>query len=183
MGIQASATCVMNFDGATAGWSASRTRACAHVHHDERGRLASASRGWASPRAPISGPRLCHATRLQGRALNGCRTDTRQAGRSDHRPSRYPPHALDIKANDRGRARAGLWVGLSLDIARTPSRCAARQEADDLVRTDDADRQGRLDRSRFERGQHAVQVFGGHGYIRECGDGAARSRRPHHPAL
>ena len=131
MGIKASATCVMNFDGAQ-GWLVGEPhkgmRAMFTMMNAARlgvgmqglglAEVALSERRRLCARAP-AGPRRC--TGAQG---------TGQAGRSDHRASRRPAHAADHEGAIPKAARAlAYWIGAGRSTSRhvTPIRTRARR--------------------------------------------------------
>jgi alkylation response protein AidB-like acyl-CoA dehydrogenase len=110
MGIHASPTCQMNFDGAT-GWLVGRPHKgmSAMFTMMNAARLGVAIQGLGLAEAAYQGARDYALTRLQGAAS---RVEVpRQAGRSPHRPSRYPPHAAGHEGPHRGRPCAGRLGG------------------------------------------------------------------------
>ena len=167
MGIKATPTCVMNFDGAT-GWLVGEPnkgmRAMFTMMNEAR--LGVGMQGLGIAETAYQSAVAYARDRLQGRALTGPKAPT--PGRPDHRAPRRPAHAADEKALTEGARALSLWIGMLIDVAhshRTPT--SATQPT--IWCADDADHQGLLHRHRLECANLGVQVFGGHGYIRENG--------------
>ena len=170
MGINGSATCVMNFDGAT-GWLLGEPhrgmRAMFTMMNDAR--LEVGIQGLGVAETAYQSAVAYARERLQGRALTGAK-QPEQAGRSDHRPPRRAPHAAD-HARDRPRAPARSPTG-SASRSTSPSSDpdpAARQAADDLVALMTPIIKAYFTDQGSACANLGVQVMGGHGYIREWG--------------
>lgn len=76
---------------------------------------------------------------------------------------------LTSKAFCEGARALSYWVGLNLDIAEKHPDPAKRQEADDLVALLTPIVKAYQTDMGFEVANHAIQIHGGHGYIREYG--------------
>ncbi len=75
------------------------------------------------------------------------------------------------------------WMGMELDIAAHHPDPERRQSAEDLVALLTPVVKAFLTDHGFDAANLGVQVFGGHGYIREWGMEQLGPRRPHHPDL
>ena len=184
MGIKASATCVMNFDDAI-GWLVGRPHKGMRAMFTmmNTARLGVGMQGLGIAELAYQNALAYARDRLQGRSLAG-RQGPDKAADPHHRPPRRAPHAADHAGADRGLPRAVGVGGAGHDRAERHPDPAERQRGRRLRRAADADREGLPHRHRLRDARtSAMQVFGGHGYIREHGDGAVRPRRAHHPAL
>lgn len=76
---------------------------------------------------------------------------------------------LTSKAFCEGARALSYWVGLNLDIAEKHPDATKRQEADDLVALLTPIVKAYQTDMGFEVSNLAVQIYGGHGYIREYG--------------
>ena len=160
MGIHGNATCVMNYDGAT-GWLVGERdkglRAMFTMMNEAR--LGVGIQGLALSEVACQNAAAYARERRQGRAL-----DRRQgpggAGRSDHRPSRHPPHACSpSRASTSRRAR---WCSRPRSTPTSPFRspdAGARAGGRRPARPADAGDQGRPHRPRLrQRGRRAAGV-------------------------
>jgi acyl-CoA dehydrogenase len=92
-----------------------------------------------------------------------------QAGRPHHRASGRAPHAADPEAyTEAGRALTAL-LALQLDIEDKHPDAAQRQDAADLVALLTPVAKAFMTDNGFEAANMGMQVFGGHGFIREWG--------------
>ena len=183
MGIRASATCVLNFDGR--GRLADRRAAHGHardVHDDERARgSASASRASARARPPTRARSPTRASGCRAARSGGATRPTRR--RPDHRPPRRAP---DAAAHEGACPRAAArwrcgWRSRSTSAASIPTRTTPGRRRP--RRADDADRQGRPHRPRLRGHQpRARRARRPRLHPRER-HGAVRARRAHHPDL
>ena len=92
MGIHGNATCVMNYDEATGyliGEENGGLKAMFTMMNEAR--LGVGLQGLAISEIAYQNAVAYASERLQGRSLSGAE-GAGQAGRSDHRPSRHPPH-------------------------------------------------------------------------------------------
>ncbi len=107
MGIHGNSTCVMNYDEATGtllGEENGGLKAMFTMMNEAR--LAVGLQGLAVSEVAYQNAAAYARDRLQGRSLAGPK-EPDQAGRSDHRPSRYSPQPDDDEGVQRGRPRAG----------------------------------------------------------------------------
>jgi alkylation response protein AidB-like acyl-CoA dehydrogenase len=169
MGLKASATCVMNFDGAT-GWLIGEPhrgmRAMFTMMNDAR--LEVGIQGLGVAETAYQSAVAYARERLQGRALKGARFPDRPAD-----PILVHPDVrrmlLTMRAVIEGARALASWAGMASDIATRHPDPQARQDADDLLAlmtpvikayfTDQGSLCANL----------GVQVMGGHGYIAEWG--------------
>src|ERR671918_1201053 len=169
MGINASATCVMNFEGAV-GWLLGEPhrgmRAMFTMMNDAR--LDVGLQGMAIAETAYQSAVAYARERLQGRALSGAKAPDQPAD-----PILVHPDVrrmlLTMRASSEGARALAYWIGMALDLAKRQPDPAARQAADDLIAlmtpiikayfTDQGSAVANL----------GVQIMGGHGYIREWG--------------
>lgn len=169
MGIKASSTCVMNFDGASGylvGELNKGMRAMFAMMNTER--LAMGLQATGHAEAAYQGALDYARERLQGRA-------TRGAAYPDQPADPLTVHAdvrrmlLTQRALAQGMRAAAAWVGQALDIALKHPDAAQRQQAEDFLALMTPTVKGFFTDLGFEVANLGVQVLGGHGYIREHG--------------
>ena len=169
MGIKASATCVMNFDGAV-GWMIGPAhkgmRAMFTMMNNAR--LAVGIQGLGIAEIALQNAVAYAEQRRQGRALNGAVEPDQAAD-----PLLVHPDVrrmiLNIRAiNEPARALA-LWVAMNVDLHHRHPDPRARQDADDLVALMTPIIKSFCTDHGFEAANLAMQVHGGHGYIRDYG--------------
>ncbi|MYN12657.1 acyl-CoA dehydrogenase [Pusillimonas sp. TS35] len=169
MGIKASSTCVMNFDAAT-GWLVGEPdkgmRAMFTMMNAARQGVAIQGLGVAE--AAYQGAVAYARERLQGRALSGPRYPDQPAD-----PLLVHPDVrrmlLTMRANIEGARALGAWVSKALDVSIKSEDPAARQDADDLVALMTPVLKASFTDIGLACANMGMQVFGGHGYIREHG--------------
>ncbi|MBW7851142.1 MAG: acyl-CoA dehydrogenase C-terminal domain-containing protein [Rhodospirillales bacterium] len=169
MGIKASSTCVMNFDDAT-GWLVGEPhkgmRAMFKMMNTER--LMVGIQGLGLAEVAYQGAVAYARERLQGRALTGVKHPDKPADPIIVHPD-VRRMLLTMRAYTEGcRALAG-WVSMSLDLMGHHPDPRARQEADDLVALLTPIVKALFTDLGFEATNLGMQVYGGHGYIREQG--------------
>ncbi|MEJ2460989.1 MAG: acyl-CoA dehydrogenase C-terminal domain-containing protein [Candidatus Thiodiazotropha sp.] len=169
MGIKASSTCVLNFDEAK-GWLVGQP------HKGMRGmftmmntaRLGVGLQGVGIADVAYQNAVIYARERLQGRSLKGAKSPDKQADSLLVHPD-VRRMLLTQRAYVEGSRALGAWIASEIDIyQRSPDKAEA-QAAEDLVAllipvfkafgTDIG----------FECANLGMQVFGGHGYIREQG--------------
>ena len=167
MGIKASATCVMNFDGAT-GWlvgEANKGLAAMFTMMNYE-RLSIGIQGIGCAEASYQNAARYALERLQGR-------DAAQASGAVADPIIVHPDVrrmlLSMKAmTEGGRAFAG-HVGEQLDLAKFSDDAEERARAAAQVALLTPVAKAFFTDSGLDSCIHGQQVFGGHGYIREWG--------------
>jgi alkylation response protein AidB-like acyl-CoA dehydrogenase len=169
MGIHASPTCQMNFDGAT-GWLVGRPHKgmSAMFTMMNAARLGVAIQGLGVAEAAYQGARDYALTRLQGRSLAGAKFPAQPADPLIVHPD-IRRLLLGMRARiEAARALAG-WVALAADEAAKHPDPERREAADDLVALMTPIVKASFTDMGFDCASAAVQVWGGHGYIRENG--------------
>ncbi|MGH6854612.1 MAG: acyl-CoA dehydrogenase C-terminal domain-containing protein [Aestuariivirga sp.] len=169
MGIKASPTCVMNFDGAKAwlvgvphkGLSAMFTMMNA-------ARLAVGIQGLGVAEAAYQGAVSYARGRLQMRAPTGAKYPDQAADPIIVHPD-IRRLLMKMKVMNEGCRALALWIGHELDIATNHPDAERREAADDLVALMTPIVKSMLTDHGFSAANDGVQIYGGHGYIREWG--------------
>jgi alkylation response protein AidB-like acyl-CoA dehydrogenase len=169
MGIKASSTCVMNFDGAT-GWlvgEAHKGLRCMFTMMNAA-RLGVGMQGLGLAETAYQTAVAYAKDRRQGKSL-----DKAKQGREAADPIIVHPDVrrmlLKMRSVTEAARALAYWVGMLLDVATKHPDAVKRQEADDLVALMTPIVKGYLTDHGFEAANLAVQVHGGHGYIHEYG--------------
>ncbi len=169
MGIKGSATCVINFEdaeGYLVGEAHKGMRAMFTMMNGAR--LGVGLQGLALGETAYQTARQYAQERLQGRALKGDKFPDKPADPIIVHPD-VRRMLLTMKAYTEGaRALAG-WVSLALDRAERHPDAETREEAEDFVGLMTPIIKAMLTDNAFAATNMGVQVFGGHGYIREWG--------------
>jgi alkylation response protein AidB-like acyl-CoA dehydrogenase len=168
MGIRASSTCVMNFDGAQAWLVGEPHRGLAAMFTMmNEARLGVAIQGLGLAEVSYQNAVAYARERLQGRAPGGAA----HAGPAD--PILMHPDVrrmlLTMRAMAEGCRVLGLWTALQQDIATRHPDPARRQAADDFVALLTPVVKALFTDMGWENTATGMQVLGGHGYIREWG--------------
>ena len=169
MGIKASPTCVMNFDGATA-WlvGAPNKGLPAMFTMMNAARLMVGIQGLGIAEAAYQGAAAYAKSRLQMRAPTGAKFPDQPADPIIVHPD-IRRLLMKMKAMTEGCRALALWIGHELDIATSHPDAERREAADDLVALMTPIVKSMLTDLGFSAANDAMQVFGGHGYIRENG--------------
>jgi hypothetical protein len=169
MGIQASATCVMNFDGAT-GWMVGEPNKglaamFTMMNYERLGvGIQGLSTGERSYQSAIEYAR----ERIQSRAPTGPVAQDKAADPIIVHPD-VRRMLLTMKALNEGGRAFSSYVALQLDIAKFSDDDEARQRAEAQVALLTPVAKAFLTDMGLETTVHGQQVFGGHGFIREWG--------------
>jgi butyryl-CoA dehydrogenase len=169
MGIKASSTCVINFDDAK-GWLVGEAnkgmRAMFKMMNTER--LAVGMQGLGIAEAAYQNAVAYAQERLQGRSPSG----TKQADTVADPLTVHPDirrMLLTMRALTEGCRALSVWVAQQLDFANHSSNPQARQQADELVALLTPVVKAYFTDAAFEVANLGVQIYGGHGYVREHG--------------
>lgn len=169
MGIKASSTCVMNFDDAT-GWLIGEPNKGMRAMFTfmNTARLGVGVQGIGLGDAAYQGAVAYARERLQGRSLKGPKSPNKAADSLLVHPD-VRRMLLTQRAYVEGVRALGSWIAREIDIYERSTDKVEAQASEDLVAllipvfkafgTDIG----------FECANLGVQVFGGHGYIREHG--------------
>jgi len=180
MGIKASSTAVMHFDGAQ-GWLVGRENSgmrCMFTMMNAA-RLGVGMQGLGIAEVAYQSAAAYAKDRRQGKSV--ARSDAKETKSTDATPN--GPNAADpiivhpdvrrMLLESRSMTEAGralsYWVGMELDRAEHHPDPATRQEADDLVALLTPIVKAALSDLGSEAANNAVQVLGGHGYVHEWG--------------
>ncbi len=169
MGIKASATCVMNFDGAT-GWlvgEANKGLAAMFTMMNYE-RLTVGIQGVGCAHGSYLNAVAYAQSRLQGRGPEGAVALDKPADPIIHHPD-VRRMLLTMKALTEGGRALSTYVGGQLDIARYASDPQQRASAQARVALLTPVAKAFLTDTGMESCILGQQVFGGHGYIREWG--------------
>jgi alkylation response protein AidB-like acyl-CoA dehydrogenase len=169
MGIKASSTCVMNFDNSL-GWLIGEPHKGLRAMFTmmNAARLGVGMQGLGLAEVAWQNGLAYAKDRLQMRALDGVKFPDKPADPIIVHPD-VRKMLLTSKAFCEGARALSYWVGLNLDIAEKHPDAAKRQEADDLVALLTPIIKAYQTDMGFEVANLAVQIHGGHGYIREYG--------------
>jgi alkylation response protein AidB-like acyl-CoA dehydrogenase len=169
MGLKASVTCVMNFDGAK-GWLVGQPHkglAGMFVMMNKE-RLFVGSQGISQAETAYQSAAAYARDRLQGRAADGVARPDKPADPIIVHPDIRNRLLLSRAIVEAERALA-VWTHLNVDIAHKHTDAAARQHAEDMVGLMTPIVKAAGTDFGSEITNTCMQVFGGHGYIREHG--------------
>jgi 3-(methylsulfanyl)propanoyl-CoA dehydrogenase len=169
MGIHGSVTCVMNFDGAQ-GWLVGQPNKglAAMFTMMNTARLAVGLQGLGLTERAYQNSLAYARERLQMRSLAGAKFPDKPADPLIVHPD-VRRMLLTQKAFAEGERALALYAYLQEDIARRSPDAAARERASALVSFLTPIVKGLLTETAIECTYHALQIFGGHGYITENG--------------
>ena len=169
MGIHASVTCVMNFDGAEGYLIGAPNKGLnAMFTMMNTARLAVGIQGLGLIERAYQGSLVYARERLQGRALSGAKFPDKPADplivHADIRRMLLTQKAFA----ESGRALA-YYAASQVDLVERAPSADERKRADELLSFIIPIVKGLLTELANECAYHAVQIFGGHGYIHETG--------------
>ena len=169
MGIKASATCVMNFDGAIGYLVGEPNKGLAAMFTMMNyERLGVGIQGLALGERSYQGAIAYARDRQQGRAPTGAEAPTQSADPIVVHPD-VRRMLLTMKALNEGGRAFSTYVALQLDLAKYSEVPAARAQAEAKVALLTPVAKAFLTDMGLETTVHGQQVLGGHGYIREWG--------------
>lgn len=170
MGLHASATCALAFEAAAGRLVGEREQGLQSMFTMMNvARLAVGVQGLGLAETAYQNALAYARERRQGRALGG------GAAGSDTAPVPIVAHPdvrrmlLRMRAFTEGARALVLWIGREVDVARHHPDPGRRQAADDLVQLMTPVVKAFLTDEGFAAANLGLQVFGGHGYIREHG--------------
>lgn len=169
MGMKASVTCVMNFDGAK-GWLVGQEHkglAGMFVMMNKE-RLFVGGQGISIAELAYQNAAAYAKDRLQGRAADGVACPDKPADPIIVHPDIRNRLMFSRSVVEAARALA-LWTNLQADISHKHADAAERQKADDMVGLMTPIVKAASTDFGSEIANTCLQVFGGHGYIREHG--------------
>ena len=169
MGIQASATCVMNFDeavGYLVGEPNKGLAAMFTMMNYER--LGVGIQGLATGERSYQNAVEYARDRLQSRSPTGAQNKDKVADPIIVHPD-VRRMLLTMKASNEGGRAFSTYVAMQLDTAKFSEDATTRKRAEELVALLTPVAKAFLTDLGLETTVHGQQVFGGHGYIREWG--------------
>jgi alkylation response protein AidB-like acyl-CoA dehydrogenase len=169
MGIKASATCVMNFEGAK-GWLVGEPhrgmRAMFTMMNDAR--LEVGIQGLGIAETAYQSAVAYARDRRQGRALTGAKEPDQPADQLLVHPD-VRRMLLTMRAFSEGGRALAYWTGMQLDISEKHPDAETREAADDLVALMTPIIKAYFTDEGFGNAHLGIQCMGGHGYIAEWG--------------
>ena len=169
MGINGSATCVMNYEDATGyllGGEHKGMRAMFTMMNAAR--LAVGVQGLALSETAYQSAAAYAKERRQGRAVSGAKEPDEAADPIIVHPD-VRRMLMTMRAFNEGARALAMWVGLHLDFAAVHPDERTRQDAEDLVALLTPVIKAYFTDYGFEAVNLGLQCFGGAGYIRETG--------------
>ena len=169
MGIKASATCVINFDNAT-GYligEANKGLNCMFTMMNHA-RLGTGMQGLCLGEASFQGALKYANERLQMRALTGPKAPDKPADPIIVHPD-VRRMLLTMKAFNEGNRALAYFTAQLLDVAHSADSAEQREEAEDLLAFLTPICKAFMTETGLEVTNLGMQVFGGHGFIREWG--------------
>jgi alkylation response protein AidB-like acyl-CoA dehydrogenase len=170
MGIRASATCVLNFEGAKGFLIGPPNRGlnCMFTFMNTA-RVGTALQGTAAAELAFQGSLAYAKDRIAMRSLSGAKAPEKEAD-----PIIVHPDVRRMLLTQKAFAEGGrallYFLAMQTDIVENHAGDAeARQFADDLMAFLTPIAKAFCTETGFEAANHGLQVFGGHGYIKEWG--------------
>lgn len=169
MGIKASATCVMNFDSAKGFLIGPPNRGlnCMFTFMNTA-RIGTAVQGLCAAEGSFQGGLEYARDRLAMRALTGPVSPEKEAD-----PIIVHPAVRQMLLTQKAFAEAGrllcYWMSTQTDIMESSESEEARKAADDLLSFLTPIGKAFLTETGYEAANHGVQIYGGHGFVREWG--------------
>jgi alkylation response protein AidB-like acyl-CoA dehydrogenase len=169
MGLKASATCQLVFDDAT-GWLVGKPHKglAAMFTMMNAERLSVGIQGLGVAETAYQSAVFYAKDRLQGRALSGAKYPDRAADPIIVHPD-VRRTLMTVRAYVEGCRALSGWIAKSLDLESKAADPDARQDAEDLVALLTPVVKALFTDLSFELSSMALQVYGGHGYIRDHG--------------
>lgn len=169
MGIKASATCVMNFDNAKGFLIGPPNRGlnCMFTFMNTA-RIGTAIQGLAAAEGSFQGALEYARDRLAMRSLNGPAAPEKEADPIIVHPA-VRQMLLTQKAFAEGGRLMCYWLSTQNDIVQASESEEDRKAADELLSFLTPIAKAFLTEVGYEAANHGVQVYGGHGFIREWG--------------
>ena len=169
MGINASPTCVMHYNEAQCWLVGDKNKGMKAMFIMMNGaRLMVGVQGLGIAEIAYQSA-LCYAKeRLQGRSLNGVKYPDKSADPIIVHPE-IRKNLLKIKTLTEGLRGLMVWTGLQVDVAKLEKDKFKKQKADDWVALMTPILKSFATDVGFEAANLAIQVYGGHGYIKDHG--------------
>ncbi|PTQ89030.1 acyl-CoA dehydrogenase C-terminal domain-containing protein [Agitococcus lubricus] len=169
MGIKASATCVMNFDGATGFLIGPPNKGlnCMFTFMNTA-RIGTAIQGVAAAEGSFQGALEYARDRTAMRSLTGAKNPEKEADLIIVHPA-VRQMLLTQKVFAEGGRALVYWLSIYNDIVQGSADAEAKKAADDMMSLLTPIAKAFLTEVGYEAANHGVQVYGGHGFIREWG--------------
>ncbi len=169
MGIRASATCSMNFEGATGYLIGPPNRGLQSMFtFMNAARVGTAVQGVCTAEGAFQGALRYARDRLAMRSLSGPKAPEEEAD-----PIIVHPAVRSMLLTQKAFAEGGrvlvYWLATQIDIAEAAGTPDVRKQADDLMSLLTPIAKAFLTEMGCEAAKHGVQIYGGHGFIREWG--------------
>lgn len=169
MGIKASSTCVMNFDEATGYLVGDKFKGVANMFTMMNvERLGVGNQGLGIGEISYQNALNYAQERLQGRSVTGTKYPNKPADPIICHPD-VRRMLLTMKTLNEGNRMLAAWVAMHLDIAHCSQNAEEKQMADDLVQLMTPVIKSYLTDTGSEVANLGVQIYGGHGYVRDHG--------------
>ncbi len=169
MGIHGNATCVLNFDGAKGFLLGEANRGLASMFtFMNRARIGTGIQGLCHAELGYQASLAYARERLQMRSLSGPKHPELPADPIIVHPD-VRRMLLTQKALSEGQRMLAYFAAMQLDIESTSDDPDAQEIAADLLALLTPICKAFITETGFECANHAMQCFGGHGYIREWG--------------
>jgi len=169
MGIKASATCVMNFDGATGFLVGPENKglACMFTMMNSE-RLAIGMQGLGLGEVAYQNAVAYAKDRIQSRSATGIKAPDKAADPLLVHPD-IRRMLLTTRAYNEGARALATWTAINIDLAHRHPDPQKREEADDYVALITPIIKAFFSDYGYETTTLCQQVYGGHGYIQEWG--------------
>lgn len=169
MGIKGSATCVMNFDGATGYLVGPENKglACMFTMMNSE-RLAIGMQGLGLGEVAYQNAVEYARERIQSRSATGVKAPDKAADPLLVHPD-IRRMLLTTRAYNEGARALATWTAINIDLAHRHPDPETREEADDFVALITPIIKAFFSDYGYETTTLCQQVYGGHGYIREWG--------------
>lgn len=169
MGIKASSTCVMNFDGAT-GWLVGEAHKGMRAMFTmmNAARLGVAVQGTSISEAAYQGALAYAKERRQGRALSGAQEPDQAADSLIVHPD-IRRMLLTMAVNADSCRALEMALAKALDVSVSANDAQIRQDAEDYVALLTPIAKAIFTDLGSESANLGVQIYGGHGYVRDHG--------------
>jgi alkylation response protein AidB-like acyl-CoA dehydrogenase len=168
-GIKASATCAMQFEDAR-GWLVGEPNrgleAMFTMMNAER--VGVGMQGLGIGEAAYQSAVWYAKDRIQGRSLSGAKYPQKEADPIIVHPD-VRRMLMTMRAYNEGCRGVSAWISRALDAEKHGETAETRQKAEDFVALMTPVVKALFTDLGFESASLAVQVYGGHGYIRESG--------------
>ncbi len=169
MGIKASSTCVMNFDGATGYLVGDLNRGINNMFTMMNiERLGVGTQGLGLGEVAYQNALAYARDRLQGRSISGVKNPESPADPLIVHPD-IRRMLLTMKSMNEGCRMLEAWIGQQLDISEASDNPQEKQNADDIIQLLTPIIKAFLTDVGTEITNLGMQIYGGHGYIWDNG--------------